>query len=97
MNQGNTFGRRKRIQYNNVLRRLIRQPVAFILALMTSVKLNRIDGVTSIYFVLNTFLVTLLDQIQGEKIKENKKSIFYFQHKSFLIKYYEFILYHIVV
>ena len=48
MNWGNTFGRRKRIQYNNVLRRLIGQPMAFVLALMTSVKLNRIDGVTSI-------------------------------------------------
>lgn len=47
MNWGNTFGRRKRIQYNNVLRRLIGQPMAFVLALMTSVKLNRIDGVTS--------------------------------------------------
>lgn len=45
--QGNKFVRKKRIQYSGVLGSLIWQPVAFALALMISVKLNRIGGITS--------------------------------------------------
>lgn len=35
-------------------------------------KLNRIGGVTSIQFILDNFLVTFLNQMQGEKFKEDK-------------------------
>ena len=47
MNQGNTFGRKKRLQYNNVFKtNLAASGICF--STCDLVKLNRIDGVTSI-------------------------------------------------